>query len=172
MDRPDLDGLPEVAVPQGYELLTDPGGIVREWTELLSHAFGPGAHFEPEQWQDRFIAQPQYNPKGAFFVRHLATGELCATAFCWLDDPGEREIGRVHWVGVHEAHRGVGLGRLVTVAVLHHMRERGLQRAMLETQAFRLPAIRLYLSLRFTPTPRNETEAADWEWALTELGLR
>jgi mycothiol synthase len=50
-----------------------------------------------------------------------------------------------------DAHRGRGLGRLVTLAVLHHLRQGGFERADLSTDDWRIPAIKSYLALGFVP---------------------
>ena len=47
--------------------------------------------------------------------------------------------------------RGRGLGRLVTLATLHYMRDRGDTNVLLETDDFRIPAVRSYLGLGFVP---------------------
>jgi len=161
MDRPDLEGLPPFSLPPGYVLTHDTGDVLEEWTEFLTLCFPENGVFDPARWRSGFLDQPQYHPRGVMFIRR--EGALCATAFCWLDDPDEKETGRVHWVGVSPEYRGLGLGRQVTLAVLHHMREVALSRAMLETQTFRIPAVRLYLGMGFTPTPRNEVEQAEWD---------
>ncbi len=59
--------------------------------------------------------------------------------------------GYVHWVGADPDHRGKLLGLRVTEQVLHRFREWGLDSAILETDDFRLPAIKTYLKLGFVP---------------------
>ncbi|MGI6350115.1 MAG: GNAT family N-acetyltransferase [Armatimonadota bacterium] len=168
MDRPDLEGLPPIEVPAGYELITFSPGLFEEWVALLDRCFPELEPFDKGKWASRTIERAQFMPEGTFFVRH--SGSLVATAFCWLDEPDERELGRVHWVGAEDAHRGRSLGRLVTVAVLHHMVSVGLKRAMLDTQDYRLPAVNLYLKLGFVPTPQNEAQVDAWRRVLSSLG--
>lgn len=168
MDRPNLEGLPPVEVPQGYELITYTPALFSEWVALLDRCFPELEPFDAEKWASRTIHRRQFMPDGVFFVKYGSS--LVATAFSWLDDANEREVGRVHWVGAEDAHRGRGLGRLVTVAVLHHMVGIGLKRAMLDTQDYRLPAINLYLKLGFVPTPQDELELKAWRQVLAALG--
>jgi mycothiol synthase len=168
MDRPHLNDLPAPVIPEGYELVTYRPELFEEWVGLLDRAFPEMAPFDSTKWAAQTVERPQFRPEGTFFARR--DGRLVATAFCWLDDPEETKLGRVHWVGAEEGHRGKGLGRLVTVATLHHMAGRGLRRAMLDTQRYRLPAIKLYLSLGFRPTSESDDDRAVWAEVLRELG--
>ncbi len=167
MDRPDLEGLPPVEVAEGYQMVTYTEALFDQWMDLLDACFPELAPFDRAAWRERIVEQPQFDPAGVFFIRQ---GDgLCATAFCWLDDPAEKELGRVHWVGALPEHRGQRLGQSVTLAVLHYMRSRGLRRAMLDTQTFRKPAISLYLKLGFRPTPLSEADQVAWDQTLAEL---
>ncbi len=78
MDRPDLEGLPPIEVPAGYELITFSPGLFEEWVALLDRCFPNGAF--DSAWASRTIERAQFMPEGTFFVRH--SGSLVATAFC------------------------------------------------------------------------------------------
>lgn len=161
MLRPNLDALPEVALPEGYRLLTarDVPQLPEAWVALINEAFGDQDWTVAGVHRD-YIGQPQYDPDGVFFV---ACGErLVATAFAWLDTPEETQQGRVHWVGTVIDHRGRGLAKAVVVAVLRYLAQRGFSRAILETQSYRAPAIACYQGLGFEPCPRCPEEEAEW----------
>ena len=53
-------------------------------------------------------------------------------------------------VGVDPGARGTGLGRALTLAGLHYLRDRGLTEAMLYVDEDNVPAIRMYEGLGFT----------------------
>ncbi len=72
------------------------------------------------------------------------------------------DAGYLHYVGAYGAKAGRGLGRIVTLAVLRHFREEGLEAVVLETDDFRLPAIRTYLKLGFVPVYRHEEDQPRW----------
>ncbi len=72
------------------------------------------------------------------------------------------QAGYLHYVGAYRAEAGRGLGGLVTWAVLKHFRDEGLGSAVLETDDFRLPAIRTYLKIGFVPEYRHPQDQSRW----------
>ena len=173
MDLDSLDGLPTIELPEGYRITTaadwDAPDIEARWLGLLRAAFPEVRDWSPQRWRAHITERPQFDPAGVFFIVHA--GDCVATAFAWRDDPDETRCGRVHWVASHPDHRGKQLGRLVTLAVLHHLRGCGFPRAFLETQLYRLPAIRVYLKLGFHPTPADDEERERWGEAVAAVGF-
>ena len=78
-------------------------------------------------------------------------------------------VGYVHWVGVAPRARGHALGQILTQACLDGFTERGLASAVLETEDFRLPALRTYLRLGFIPEPRDDKDRRVWSQVLRQL---
>ena len=79
------------------------------------------------------------------------------------------EAGYVHYVGVRVSERGRRLGEVVARRVLVHFAAAGLAQAVLETDDFRLPAVRTYLRLGFAPEPRTPGDARRWSKVLRNL---
>src|SRR5690606_36526282 len=67
-------------------------------------------------------------------------------------------------------NRGKGLGKLVSVAVLNDLYERGFRRCMLRTDDFRLPAIKTYLDLGFVPDMKDDSHPERWAKVWDALG--
>ena len=72
-------------------------------------------------------------------------------------------------------HRGHGLGRVVTLAVLRYMRQHGFRSARLRTDDWRLSAIRAYLSLGLEPlyppdAVPGDDHRARWAAVIARLG--
>ena len=122
---------------------------------VLTLAFG-------EEWSETRVRREllDHPEVPATFVATV-DGEVAATASCQLSEEFP-QAGWVHWVGADPAHGGKGLGRAVTLAVLHAAREDGKQEAGLTTDDPRLAAIRTYLGLGFEPDPWHESHPARW----------
>ncbi len=162
MCRPTLDSLPAVEVPEGYRLRTYTPGDETAWAEIMGAEGGIGRDWTVEKVRERLVDHPQFEPAGLFFVTSDAeAGRPVASACAWHDSPEERVLGNVHMVCALPSHRGRGLGRLVTLAVLHYLHVRGFQSADLSTDDPRLAAIKTYLGLGFVPVYLTDPERQD-----------
>ena len=162
MLRPRLDDLPALEVPAGYGLRTYQPGDEPAWAEIMGSTGGVGREWTVERVRARMIEREQFDPGGMFFATADAEGgRPVASATAWRAAPEERVMGNVHMVCALESHRGRGLGRLVTLAVLHRLRERGFERADLATDDWRLAAIKSYLGLGFVPLYLPDVDGFD-----------
>jgi mycothiol synthase len=75
-------------------------------------------------------------------------------------------------IGAHSDARGLGMGRLVCLAALHSLRDRGYKSAVLSTDDTRIPAISLYLSLGFEPVYSHESHKERWEKVFNVLNSK
>jgi mycothiol synthase len=178
MRRSLRDRLDPPVFPAGRRLRTFvPGQDEQEWLNLNGRAFAK--HPEQGGWTRHDLElrerEPWFDPAGFF----IAETDGRMVGFHWTkvhppeepdapDDDGPPEsIGEVYVVGVNPGEQGSGLGRALTLAGLHHLREAGLAQAMLYVDEDNVPAIRLYEALGFTRTrtdamyrKRRGTEAA------------
>lgn len=172
---PHLDDLQALKVPDGYHLRTFQPGDERAWGEIMESTGGLGTEWTIERVRERMILREQFDSAGMFFVTSDAdAGRPVASATAWRASQDERVLGNVHMVCAVESHRGRGLGRLVTLAVLHRLREQGFQRADLSTDDWRLAAIKTYLGLGFVPVYLPDPDGLDpheprWSVIFTQL---
>jgi mycothiol synthase len=92
-------------------------------------------------------AEPWFDPEG-FLLAVDADDRLLG--FHWTKvHPGDEPLGEVYVLGVDPSARGLRLGSALTLAGLHHLRERGLRTVLLYVESDNGAAIRLYQGLGF-----------------------
>ena len=168
MRRPHLEGLPELEIPAGYGLRTYQPGDEAHWARIMAEAFN--ADWTPERCRDELTSRPPFRPTGFFLATHQ--GEGVASACAWIRDGELAGEGTVHMVGALKAHRGRGLGRLVTLAVLRWLAENGFRTARLSTDDWREPAIAVYLKLGFEPIFFDAQHERRWQAVRVKMGAR
>ncbi|MGN6129396.1 MAG: mycothiol synthase [Nocardioidaceae bacterium] len=157
MRRPlDVD-LPALWTVDGIDVRTfRPGKDEEAFLALNAAAF---AH-HPEQGDltradlDERMAEPWFDPEGFFLAVTTdtsVTGEADeVVGFHWTKVHDERPpYGEVYVVGVSPRAQGGGLGRLLTLAGLHHLAARGLPEVILYVEADNAPAVAVYTRLGF-----------------------
>src|SRR5579871_1551471 len=159
MRRPNLENLPDAAdLPAGYMLRDGHEEDIPRLATVLGAAF-LNTDWTSEEAHKSLIADASV--KRIFVIE--CDGALVATASSRLLPNVYPDSGYVHWVGVDPAHQGRRLGYSVTLATLTDFAARGCRDAVLETDDFRIPAIKTYLKLGFTPVYRDETHRERWD---------
>ncbi|GIJ48640.1 mycothiol acetyltransferase [Virgisporangium aliadipatigenens] len=145
--------LPEPTLPAGVEVRPFVPGVDEEaWLRVNARAFAD--HPEQGKWvladlRTR-MAEPWFDPAG--FLLAWRDGQL--VGFHWTKVHGAGEhghdpIGEVYVLGVDPDAHGGGLGKALTLVGLHHLRGRGLERAMLYVDEDNPGAVTLYRKLGF-----------------------
>jgi mycothiol synthase len=152
-----LHDLPDVRLPSGCQLRTASRDDADALGRVIANSF-------QEPWDADRVHRVLFEPADVLRVWVVvdAKQEIQATASERLLPDLYGDAGYVHYVATHERSRGLGLGEAVTLAVLRGFTERGIVRAVLETDDFRQAAIRLYLRLGFIPEYRDDNERAAW----------
>ena len=161
----DLGSLPEIEIPDGYELRSYRPGDEKHWVAIMNTGVG---EWTAEKCRDEITSKPQFLPDGLFFVTF--EGKPVGSACAWRKSPDDREIGWLHMVCVVPDHRGRQLGHVVNLAVLCYFRDRGFKEVRLSTDDWRLPAIKSYLRLGFEPHYLDDSHRERWRKVFDRLG--
>jgi mycothiol synthase len=169
MRRPTLEGLPEIELPPGYTIRTSQDGDGLHWARIIRESFADD-RFDVLRFERDMKCHPAYRPDRIFFV--CAPDRLpCGTASAYRQEYFGPDAGYLHYVGVCPAYAGKGLGAAVSLAALGKFRSEGLKIAVLQTDDFRLPAIKTYLRLGFSPMIIDKDHPARWDVVFAGLGL-
>jgi mycothiol synthase len=98
------------------------------------------------------MAEAWWDPAGLIIAADADTDEVLA--FHWTKQH-DAAHGEVYVVAVGPAAQGRGLGRVVTLAGLHHLGGLGVDEVLLYVESDNVPAVRLYGSLGFVHDPRD-----------------
>jgi mycothiol synthase len=138
--------LPELVVPDGTTIR---GYRPEDEAEVLRVNAAAFAH-HPEQGSMNSadlaarMAEDWYDPAGLLVAD---TGEGLS-GFHWTKRHDAR-LGEVYVVAIDPAAQGRGLGKVLTLAGLHHLRDAGLSEVLLYVESDNAPAVRVYSGLGF-----------------------
>lgn len=166
MRRDSLDDLPPVVLPPGYTCAPMQADQAWAYLEVMNQSVFAGEC--DEGWFQRTFAQdPEYDPAHLQII--WKGDQPVAAAGAWHHEVEGQTWGLVHYVGVVKAERGRGLGKGVSLAALHRLRDRGFARAALTTHAWRMAAVAGYLRLGFRPWPNDKAPEGVWSQVLASL---
>jgi len=166
MLRPNLDDLPELAPPEGYWIRTYRSGDAANWALVLSESFEQ--EFSVDYFERQMKHDNAFRPERMFFAE--CAGGVAATASAWYQPRWGKKTGYVHFVGTRPSHAGRRLGYWVSLATLHQFVREGRTCAQLQTDDFRLAAIKTYLRLGFRPRLVHENQRERWRAIFGKLG--
>jgi mycothiol synthase len=149
--------LPRPDVPAGIAIRPFRVGTDEDaWLDVNARAFA--ALQDQGRWTrrdlDLRIAEPWFSADGFLMAWQVGPGADRLVGFHWTKvhgggHDGHEPIGEVYVVGVDPAAQGLGLGRALTLAGLHHLRSLDLAQAMLYVDSDNTAAIDLYRGLGF-----------------------
>ena len=166
-----LSDLAEFILPEQYGWRFFRPGDVAEWARIEISA----GEFKAEE--QAVAGFRKYFPVDDGLDRRMLFltdgGAPFATAAAWYDDDGgpEGTVGRLHWVGIDEAHQRRGLSYPLVSLTLRVMRELGHTSAFLTTQTTSWPAIKVYRRFGFAPMIRQEAEIEGWRIVSEKTGI-
>ena len=159
----DKTPLPELVVAEGFRLRTVADSDLARYNELR-------VSVEFKAWNEEQLRafRSKVLPDSIFLIEEISTGRFAASATAETTDaPEQPEIGVLGWVMTHPDLRGRHLGRSVSVAAMHRLREARYRLFSLKTDDFRLAAVKTYLDLGWKPWLYQEDMEGRWR-ALAE----
>jgi mycothiol synthase len=132
---PPYDVPPDVVI-RGYRD-SDAEGLLR--VNAMAFADHPEQGAMDEANLAERMAEPWFDPEGLL----LAVRDDRVIGFHWTKRHTDR-LGEVYVVGIDPTVQGIGLGRIVTVAGLEHLRSKGIEEVLLYVESDNAPAITIY----------------------------
>jgi mycothiol synthase len=157
---------PACHVPDGYFMRTYQSGDEAAFFELMERAGFSGWNMtEFESWLRRIL------PDGLYFVFHMSSGQMAATAMAVHNPTRLHPFGAtLSCVAAAPAYQGQGLGRLVSAAVTQRLLQAGYKEIYMETDDWRLAAIKTYLKLGWAPFLFQADMPGRWKSVCEALG--
>ena len=166
MGLQDLENLPKLQCPDGYHIRTYQKGDEGHWARIMDIPFVDQGRTAQDAYTN-VINQPNFEPDGFCFVVH--EGIPIGTAYAYTRRLCGKIIGYIDMLAVLPEHRGYKLGKWLTVFVLYYFKARDVAYVMLDTDDFRLPAIKNYLNLGFVPVAAGVNHVERWRAIFEKL---
>jgi len=145
--------LPELVLPPGLTIRSyrpeDEADLLRVNAAAFAHHPEQGA-LDAEGLAER-MAEPWFDAEGLLIA---ADPDGSVVGFHWTKRHDAR-LGEVYVVGVDPSAQGRGLGRLLTLAGLHHLGSKGVEEVLLYVEADNAPAVHVYTGLGFEHRDRD-----------------
>lgn len=156
-------------VPEGCEIrrYTELDGAMDKWLDIVQYGLSKGRMGE-EYYRDSMLSLKLYREDKCFFI--LENGQAVATLTVVCNY--ETREGLIHMVACAESARGRGYGTLLTQVASYVLKTEGMESARLTTDDWRIPAIKSYLRIGFTPDRSTEDFKARWEKIYEQIGYK
>jgi len=153
---------------------TAPGYVIRTYRPGdEAHFLSLMAKMDFDPWDDEKL---RYNmariiPDGWFFAVERASESIVGTAMCLHNYTGSTPFtGDVGWLVCDPCHRGHRLGYSLTAYVTARFVHAGYARIQLHTEYYRLPAVKIYLTLGYLPVIRSREMYCLWQEVCEQIG--
>lgn len=160
----DFDKLNPIEIPHGLRLVSHADMTDVAWETLVQSAFG--THFSFDLTVKNGETLCGYSPEHTLYLTDGIKPLATATA---TEHPSFPREGWFRMIATSPDARGKGYGRLICLAALHSLKQRGYTSAVLSTDDYRTPAIRTYLSLGFQPLYTHPTHKERWDAVLKTI---
>ena len=167
MVRPSLDDVPPPILPENFSLRSCRAGDEAAWLDIIRRSYG--GDWPDDAFQRHMLSEESFRPERLFFAV-TDTGRPVATAGALKKLPHGDRTGYLHMLAVLPEFRRRGLGTALLRRCLVYFREQSWRDAVLDTEASRREAIRVYLAGGFVPAPEIEEDVTNWRAVLAAMG--
>jgi len=166
MLRPHLRDLLPPAPPAGVTLRSFRAGDEAAWLDVIRAGYG--GEWAPDTFERCIRSDESFRPERLQLAER--NGRLIGVAGAFHKVIHGDHAGYLHMMAVRPEERRSGIGTALLRACLASFREQGRREVVLDTDASRLPAVRLYLRHGFLPFPETAAEMESWRGVLAEAG--
>ncbi len=129
------------------------------WLDIVQ--FGLSEGLQGEDFYDTCMTKiPSYDPNYCFFILYKGVPVATVTTVFDFERP---KNGLIHMVACKEGYRGLNIGNIMATLCDYNFKLKGMQTAQLKTDDWRLPAIKTYLNIGFTPDLSTDDYKERWE---------
>lgn len=168
MMRPHLRGIPTPAPPPDVTLRTFRYGDESDWLEVIQSGYG--GLWSADAFERCVRSDEAFRPERVLMA--VGGGRILGVVGAFQKIIHGDRTGYIHMMAVRREHQRRGIGAALLRRGLEYFRDQAWLNAVLDTDASRLPAVRLYLDHGFLPFPETVEEMETWRSALTELDRR
>ncbi len=160
MTRPDMQHIPQFALPEGCSIRGMKPTETGLWTDIQRDA-EPFFAIADDLFEAQFGRDAATIEDRCYLVFD-SRGLAVATISAWFDPDFEGEdYGRIHWVATRPAWQGRGIAKGMMTCAMNRLAQSH-RRAYLDTSIGRPGAIRLYLDFGFRPHIKTEEDREAW----------
>lgn len=147
------------AVPSGCEIVNfcELDGAIEKWLDIVQYGLSCGRESEAF-YHETMTALPNYREDKCFFLLENGKAVATITVIC---DYASKE-GHIHMVACRENARGKGYGTLLNQLAEFVLKKEGMKSAHLTTDDWRIPAIKSYLRMGFSPDLSTDDFKSRW----------
>lgn len=163
----DFEKMQEPKAPEGFSIKNFPNtpNALEQWLDVVQ--YGLSEQKEDGSYYTRTMTElPNYEEDKCFFI---LKGDVAAATITVVCDY-EKKDGLIHMVACKPEFRGCGLGKLLAQYAKYVLKEAGMETGRLNTDDWRIPAIKTYLNIGFEPD--LSTDELKERWAKVEEELK
>ena len=147
-------------IPQGLEMhkITDFENGVEMWLDVVQ--YGLSEKREDENYYNCvMVGHENYDASYCYLLTNNGVPVATATVIFYP----VRKHGYVHMVACRDDYRGRGIGTFLARLAVYLLKKNGMETADLDTDDWRVPAIKTYLRAGFSPLIASDEMSARWD---------